>query len=210
MASFLLAPLPYLSIGGGIVGIIGGIYLAMGIRVRGSHQYNLAAALALFVLGTIFAIPDAISFPLISTNEGLLSAFEVDIFLFLASAIVAAALTGASIVLFTYELQDSGGRLLLLAGYGAMVATSVLTLVLGIYQYDAILNRACNAECHPPSTNALSDLQSYIQLLRALGFIPATVYFVSYFRLGSKMRRNSALTALKAPLSLQKMSEPST
>lgn len=152
----------YVSIIGYLMLLIGAILVILGRKAFGSaHSRNVVISIVLFVVGCVVflgvVLVAAISNIAGSIGPGgslvqVTPAFEAASFAStLLGLIVFAGIVGIAEVLFTYELQEQPGRLLLWAAYGASIAVAVAVYaivspyasgVVTITDYDAFVTMA--------------------------------------------------------------------
>src|SRR5207247_1703047 len=131
---FFLGWIPVAGAVGGILELIGAILVILGRHTFGpEHARNVIWSIIIFVVGLAVAV--AVGLIAVFSAIGNLnpnnpvqpqdfgSSFMAAIFL---AVLVGAVIFGLATVLFTYALQNSGGRLLLWCGYVSSIVVAIL------------------------------------------------------------------------------------
>lgn len=196
----LLGPIPYLNFIGGILAIVGAIMVILGREAFGDqHARFVIISLVLYLvgLGIIFVNAFALGFSLAQaslangTPSVIGQAFSDAFSQFLVGTIIAGVISGVAILLFTYALQNSNGKILLWTGY----ATSIIIGVLAYYVISQTITTLVQQAASRSSSNPLSLIQSLqalqvqAQLLGLLGFIPAIINATAYYLVWLKIGR---------------------
>lgn len=139
MIGALLGWIPLgISIIGGLLSFIGAILVILGRRAFGpKHSRNVVVAVVLFILGIVGLVVVGIVFAValigslvpgttLPTAEALTGAVDV----LLIGTIVTSFIMGVAQVLFTYDIQNQAGRLLLFGGLGASLALNIAIFVI--------------------------------------------------------------------------------
>jgi hypothetical protein len=201
MIGIILGPIPYLQYIGGILVIVGAILVVVGRNAFGrDHSRNVVWSVIIYVIGIVIVIAGTIGFVITvfsaSINAGsggslnsatfaqsLASSFEGLIIL----AAVGGAIAGLAEVLFTYALQEQTGKILLWMGYVASLVVSAIVLA----TIFPLIDKAATQSVAGFSYNStpFSDLQSQLQLLQLLGFIPAILFASAIYMVWSRIDR---------------------
>lgn len=132
-----------------------------------------------------------ISTSLQGTTPALIGQMVTDSFdQFLIGAIVASMFTGLALVLFTYALQTSGGKILLWIAYAANIGTGILTFFIISQELASAVQQATSGPGSVASlATSLQSLQGEAQVLGLLGFIPAIIDSTAYYFVRSRITR---------------------
>jgi ribosomal protein L37E len=192
--SGLLAPIPILNYIGGILAIVGAVLMILGRGAFGdAHSRNVVLSVVIYIVGLVILFIEGVSFALsissieLSGASGASAAAAISSSFndLLTGAIVVGAILGVATILFTYAIQSQTGRILLLAGY-------VSSLLIGILVFSIIGPQLSTVVSNSIATRSvdrsgIDALQSDIQLLRFLNFIPGIIYAVAYYRLWERI-----------------------
>ncbi|HEV2120715.1 MAG TPA: zinc ribbon domain-containing protein [Candidatus Bathyarchaeia archaeon] len=195
----LLGPIPYVNFIGGILAIIGAILVILGRQAFGMrHSRFVILSLILYLVGLAIAIVNTFAFVFSLVSASLASGtstsigqyFSTAFNEFLIVAIVASAVSGIAVLLFTYALQTSTGKLLLWTGYVASLVTGILVFYLVSQALTNAIQQATSG--NPANTlsliTSLQALQGQVQLLGLLALIPATINATAYYLVRSRIR----------------------
>src|SRR3989442_8477857 len=182
----LISWVPIVGIVGGLLLLIGAIFVILGRKAFGStHARNVVIAIVLFFVGVIIGIIAGVLFAaalfsaIASQNQtavanALASAFNT----LLVGAIIAAAVSGIASVLFTYALQKQIGKMLLWAGYAANLVISIAVFaIIGPLISNAVAQSTSGGTYNPAPIAALQAQLSglgYLSVVPALLFAAAT------------------------------------
>src|SRR2546426_5943212 len=193
-ASLLLDPIPILNYLGVILAIVGTVLMILGRGVFGdAHSRNVVLSVVIYVVGLVILFIIGASFALsiasieLSGASGASAAAAISSSFddLLTGAIVAGAVLGIATILLTYAIQSRTGRILLLAGY-------VSSLLIGILVFSIVGPQLSTVVSNTIATrnvdrSGIDSLQSEIQLLRFLNFIPGIIYAVAYYLLWERI-----------------------
>jgi hypothetical protein len=177
MIGSLLSWVPFAGAVGGLVGLIGAIFIIIGRDAFGpDHARNVIVAIIVFVVGIgVFAVGFIlVLFAAISgaiSNPGSVSTQPTG---YAVVLLIASAIFGIAEVLFTYALQNGTGRLLLWSAY-------IIALAMGLV----------SAFVLPLAPSNMSFLfSSGIFLLSALLAAPAAVvYGIAFYVARERIER---------------------
>jgi len=196
----LLTPIPYVSIVGDIMIFVGAILVIVGRKAFGAiHARNTIWSIIIFVIGiaVVFAGGLAFGFAVASATiagianstvntttigQSLASAFQI----LLVFSAVGGAIFGIAEVLFTYALQKHLGRILLWAGYSAAIAVSVIEFIIISPLIENAASQSFTGTTYDPTPFA--NLQSQLQVLGLLSFIPAIIYASAIYLAWSRVK----------------------
>jgi len=192
--SGLLGPFPILNYLGGILAIVGAVLMILGRGAFGdAHSRNVVLSVVIYIVGLVILFIIGASFALsiasieLSGANGASAAAAISSSFndLLTGAIVVGAVLGVATILFTYAIQSRTGRILLLAGY-------VSSLLIGIMVFSIIGPQLSTVVSNSIATrnvdrSGIDALQSEIQLLRFLNFIPGIIYAVAYYLLWDRI-----------------------
>jgi len=192
----ILAPIPFISILGGILALIGAILVILGREVFGEkHSRNAVWSIGIYVVGIVLIFVFTIGFALsivsvafLTSNPAALSQSIISNFNnFLIGIVVSAAITGLANVLFTYELQKPIGRYLLWAGYATSLVTSIAVFALVAPQIASVVAQAVSGRTF--NRIPIENLQAQTQTYQIIGLIPAAIYATAYYMAWSRINR---------------------
>ena len=201
MIGILLGPIPYLQYIGGILVVVGAIFVIVGRNAFGAdHSRNTVWSIIIYVIGIAIVIAGtvglfvAVFYATInamsqgtpnspSIAQSLSSSFEG----FLILVAVGGAIIGVAEVLFTYALQEQTGKILLWTGYLASIVLSIIDLATIFPLIDNAAAQAVVGFRYNPAP--FSDLQSQLRLLQLLGFIPALLFATAIYMVWSRIDR---------------------
>src|SRR3989454_2908412 len=178
----LISWIPLIGIVGGLLLLIGAIFVIIGRKAFGStHARNVVIAIVLFFVGIIIGIIAGVLFAaavfsaIASQNPAALGAALGSAFnTLLVGAIIAAVVSGIASVLFTYALQKQTGKMLLWAGYAANLAISIAVFaIIGPLIANAV-NQATSGGTYNPAP--IVALQGQLSALGYLSVIPALLF----------------------------------
>jgi hypothetical protein len=196
----LFTPIPYVSIVGDILILVGAILVIVGRKAFGAiHARNTIWSIIIFVIGiaVIFAGGLAFGFAVASAafagigngtvntttiSQSLASAFQI----LLVFSAVGGAIFGIAEVLFTYALQKHIGRILLWAGYAAAVAVSITQFVIISPLIENAASQSFTGTTFDPTP--FNSLQTQLQVLGLLSFIPGIIYASAIYLAWSRVK----------------------
>ena len=165
---FFLSWIPFISLIGEIIGLIGAILVILGRRAFGlKHARNVMWSVIIFVVGlvsTIVAVFIVIFYSILNISPPGIAPTIFSPFggSFAIVSLVSAIVIGFVYVLFVYELEEKSGRILLWCGYAANIATAATNLLI--------------------LTNLSLVVAVELLLVEVLvGIIPAVLFGVAYF-----------------------------
>jgi hypothetical protein len=184
-----------ISIIGAIISFIGAILVIIGRAAFGAkHSRNVVIAVVLyilsivglFVVGIIFAVtaivPSIVSgtIPTVADLQGAINTL-------LIGSIITSFIGGLAQVLFTYEIQDQPGRILLFAGLGASVALQVaifflITPLIATAIADALAGGTF-------SSVPITDLQNQMNTYALLAVVANLLWAAAYYLVWSRINR---------------------
>jgi len=182
----LISWIPLIGIVGGLLLLIGAIFVIIGRKAFGStHARNVVIAIVLFFVGIVIGIIAGVLFAaavfsaIASQNPAALGAALGSAFnTLLVGAIIAAVVSGIASVLFTYALQKQTGKMLLWAGYAANLAISIAVFaIIGPLIANAV-NQATSGGTYNPAP--IVALQGQLSALGYLSVIPALLFAATY------------------------------
>lgn len=193
--SILLGPISYASYVGGMLASVGAIMVIMGRQVFGErHSRFVIASLVIYLAGLAAIVVNTIELAFSLLSAGIAGtptlagqAFADAFNQFLIGTIIASAITGIAVLLFTYALQNSTGKVLLWTGYAMTLAIGILVFYILGAEVTSAMRRAISST--PPNFTVLIELQGRIQLLQLLGLIPATISATAYYLVWSRVKR---------------------
>lgn len=195
MIGALLGWIPFgISFIGAILSFIGAILVIIGRKAFGAkHSRNVVVAVVLYILsivgliivGIIFAV--ALLGSILPGTLPTAAALQGAIDTLLIGSIITAFIAGFAQVLFTYEIQDQTGRILLFAGLGASVA-----LQIAIYFLISPLIATAIADALAGGTYSsipIADLQAQMNTYALLGVVANLLWAAAYFLVWSRINR---------------------
>lgn len=187
----LLSWIPIIQFIGFLLLLIGAILVILGRKAFGpAHSRNVIVSIILFVVGIAgsFALGFALAIALVPVILGqtadpnaLQNAFTT---LFVGE-IILAAVAGIASVLFTYQLQNPTGRILLWAGYGSSVGVQVAVFLIAA----PLLQDAVSQYIASGDPSALLALQGQTGVLELLSVIPALIFTGANYIAWSRINR---------------------
>jgi len=188
----LLAPIPYVNYVGGILAIVGAILVILGREVFGlRHSRFVIASLIIYLigLGIVFINAFGFGFSLATaafSNPNSIGQAVIDAFnQFLIVLVIGGAVTGIAVLLFTYALQNSTGRILLWTGFASNLAVGILIFY--------IISGEVTSELQPGTSSGTSvisillALQGQIQVLSLLNLVPAVMSATAFYLVRSRI-----------------------
>lgn len=204
---FALGWIPYISIAGGLIAIIGVILLVLGRRGYGErHQRNASIGGALYFLSLVAAFVVGVAFvgALVgqASSAGTdLTAFGTELTNDLLTLFVASAVFGviAAIaqVIMVYDLADGTTRILLWAGFVTGVALSVAIGFILLPEIASAVQQATSGSTI--DLGPINQLQTTATLLGLTKIVPSLLFAWAYYRC-----RDEALRPTGIPTSLPK------
>jgi hypothetical protein len=204
MIGALLGWAPFgISIVGGLLSLIGAILVILGRKAFGArHSRDVVAAVVVYILSfvglivvsVIFAIATISSVfgtvPTVADLEGAVNTL-------LIGSIGVAIIAGVAQILFTYEIQDSVGRYLLFAGFGASVA-----LEIAVYFIVAPLVAAAISEALAGGTfnsDPITALENQVNTYALLAVVANLLWAAAYYMVWSRISRGEIPRPLVGP-----------
>jgi uncharacterized membrane protein len=134
---FLIGWIPFVSIIGFILELIGALFVILGRKAFGrEHSRNVLWSIVIFIVGLVagvvaifIAIFSAITTNLRSFNQTSNPTFQPSLFdptSFFIGTFIGTIILQISYVLLTFAIQKRNGRILLLAGYAATIDASLV------------------------------------------------------------------------------------
>jgi len=192
---FFLTPLPYANYVAGLLQIVGAILVILGREFFGQrHSKFVMWSLGIYLVGLAIFVVNAIAFAssLVSAIDlglspsGVAQVVSQAVSDFLVGLIISAAVTGIAIVLFTYALQNSMGKLLLWTGYAVTLAVGVVIFYSVSADVATAVQQATSTS--PPDIAPITALQGQIQLISLINFIPAVINAIAYYLVLSRIK----------------------
>ena len=191
-AGILLGPVPYVMYIGVILATIGVIMVIFGRNsFETTHSNYVFSSVVIYCLGFAIALIALFyfSFFSITASQGLVSQATVESKQilafddFLTGVLVSGAVIGVAYVVFTYALQDSAGRALLYIAFATHLVVAVLIA-------SVISQQVAGAITHSLSSGSVyPSLLAQLQLLQLLGFAPAAIFAIAYYKVYSRIQK---------------------
>ncbi len=202
LIGILLTPVPYVDFVGDILILVGAILVIIGRNAFGPiHARNTIWSIIIFVIGVVIIIAGSVVFALAvasatisglnggtvnatSISQALSSSFDT----LLIFAIIGGGIGGIAEVLFTYALQKQTGQILLWIGYAAALTVSIVNFVI----VSPLVSNAA-AQSFPNGVydpTPFANLQSQLQVLGLLAFIPAMIFASAVYLAWSRVKNN--------------------
>jgi hypothetical protein len=216
MVGIILAPLPYVNFLGGLLAIVGAILVIIGRKAFGAaHSRNTLWSIVIYCFGIAIVIVGSVAFtfevisasisnagggPVNSTTlaQTLASSFDT----LLIGAAVGGAIVGLAHVLFTYAIQNRNGRILLWCAYAASITVSIVEfIIIGPLISNAAAQSFTGTSYNPAP---FSNLQSQLQAVALLGFIPAGLYATAFYLVWSRIDNGELPSTVEQPAKLNK------
>ena len=211
MIGTLLGPVPLITFIGGILSLIGAILVILGRKAFGpEHSRNAIWSIIIYIVGFVIIIIGVIAFAfaIISATIASRSGNMTDLTVIaqaltssfdglLIAGIVGAAVSSIAYVLFTYQLQNRNGRIILWAAYASSIAIGIINaIIVSALLSDAVQRSIAGGIFNP---DPLRALQNQLQALGLLGFIPAAVYATALYLVWSRIGRGELPATTPAP-----------
>lgn len=190
LIGFLLSGFPYVLFVGFILIFVSIIFLLLGRAAFGSaHERNVTAALFLF-LGGIVATIALFLYLLFAFIRSALSQGTLDPQVladnaratftnYLLGTIIISAVAGLSSVLYTYSLQKSGGKALLLGGYAAGIGVAVANYIILVPLVTDAVDKSIQSGFFDPTP--FLQVQAQLTILGILAVIPSVVFALATY-----------------------------
>jgi len=189
----LLDPIPYVTYVGGILSVVGAILAILGREVFGfRHSRFVIASIVLYLIGSaiaffiVFAFVGFVGDVLNSPNYvGQVVIDSINQLLIVLA--IGGAIAGVAVLLFTYDLQDSTGRILLWTGFASRLAIGILISYIISGELTSALQQGTSS-----GTSAISILLGVlgqIQILSLLNLIPAVMSATVFYLVRSRISR---------------------
>jgi len=175
---FFLSWIPLIGVIGGLLELIGAIMVILGRKAFGpKHARNVFWSIIIFVVGVVAVIITliiAIFFTALSFASGPPPPGGTSLFggTYIAVGLVEAAVIGFVYVLFTYELQQRNGRLLLWCGYIAYIAAQIINYVITI-----------------SANGSLASLLDDLLIEALISMVPVVLFGVAYILARQRIAR---------------------
>jgi hypothetical protein len=167
------------------------IYIVgVGVVVGGTVAFILAVVSASFASATGSSLSQA------AISQSLSSSFNI---LLVATAIGGAVL-GIAQVLFTYALQNQTGKILLWTGYATSLAISIIEFIIISPLISSAASQSYTNGTYDPTP--FSNLQSQLQVIGLLGFIPAIIYASAIYLAWSRINTGEIPAPVPQPTTL--------
>ena len=211
MIGTLLGPVPLITFIGGILSLIGAILVILGRKAFGpEHSRNAIWSIIIYIVGFVIIIIGVIAFAfaIISATIASRSGNMTDLTVIaqaltssfdglLIAGIVGGAVSSIAYVLFTYQLQNRNGRIILWAAYASSMAIGLINaIIVSALLSDAIQRSIAGGILNP---DPLRALQNQLQALGLLGFIPAALYATALYLVWSRIGRGELPATTPAP-----------
>lgn len=191
VVGFFLAWIPFVSILGGLISLIGIIILILGRQGFGEphRRYvviggllfllTIIASIAL-VIGFIIALLGQVSLSPSGTTVLNQSGLRADLYALFIGAAVVGIIAGLSEVVMVYALSDHTTRILLWVGFVTSVALSLLTLVILFPQVATAVTQATSGTTF--HAGPIDSLETESDLLGATKVLPSLLFAWAYIR----------------------------
>jgi len=211
MIGTLLGPVPLITFIGGILSLIGAILVILGRKAFGpEHSRNAIWSIIIYIVGFVIIIIGVIAFAfaIISATIASRSGNMTDLTVIaqaltssfdglLIAGIVGGAVSSIAYVLFTYQLQNRNGRIILWAAYASSIAIGIINaIIVSALLSDAVQRSIAGGIFNP---DPLRGLQNQLQALGLLGFIPAALYATALYLVWSRIGRGELPATTPAP-----------
>ena len=211
MIGTLLGPVPLITFIGGILSLIGAILVILGRKAFGpEHSRNAIWSIIIYIVGFVIIIIGVIAFAfaIISATIASRSGNMTDLTVIaqaltssfdglLIAGIVGGAVSSIAYVLFTYQLQNRNGRIILWAAYASSIAIGIINaIIVSALLSDAVQRSIAGGIFNP---DPLRALQNQLQALGLLGFIPAALYATALYLVWSRIGRGELPATTPAP-----------
>ncbi len=211
MIGTLLGPVPLITLIGGILSLIGAILVILGRKAFGpEHSRNAIWSIIIYIVGFVIIIIGVIAFAfaIISATIASRSGNMTDLTVIaqaltssfdglLIAGIVGGAVSSIAYVLFTYQLQNRNGRIILWAAYASSIAIGIINaIIVSALLSDAVQRSIAGGIFNP---DPLRALQNQLQALGLLGFIPAALYATALYLVWSRIGRGELPATTPAP-----------
>jgi len=197
IVAFALGWIPYVSILGGLIALIGLILLFLGrwgfddrhhAFVLGGIVFLFLMIVAEFFIAIGFVEAVVGDAQTTSSLSGLTSTVQSQIDAFLIATAVVGILAGLAHVLIPYGLADRQTQALLWAAFAFQVAISVVVLALLLPMVNSAVSQALSGTTF--DQGPLNDLDATSAVYGTLNVVPSVVFAWAYYRArGAAMRR---------------------
>jgi len=204
--SFALAWIPYVAFVGGILALIGIVFLWLGRAGFGpDHRRNVVAGCVCVLLGILVSLFAALWFASAvvsaaattsTTLSGVGAALQSALEGLLVSAVVAGALGALGYVLLPYALADRTSRWLLWGGLVLSVALSVLLLTLLWPQLTAAIGQATSGTTI--NVAPVQAVETRETIVATVQFFPQMMFLTAYYRVRRRLMRGPGGAATSA------------
>ncbi len=213
MIGTILGPVPIITFIGGILSLIGAILVILGRKAFGpEHSRNAIWSIIIYIVGFVIIIIGliAFAFAIISATIASRSGNVTDLTIIaqsltssfdslLIAGIIGGAVSSIAYVLFTYQLQNGNGRIILWAAYASSIAIGIINaIIVSALLSDAVQRSIAGGTFNP---DPLRGLQNHLQALGLLGFIPAALYATALYLVWSRIGRGELPATTPAPAS---------
>lgn len=198
---FIVVWLPMINFIGVLLLIGGAVFAVLGRNAFGrAHARNVTRAVFIFVGGvattlvlTALLMLVALSSIVPELTEGfrpeprvMAEGFRTMFRAMVLGPIVGTSVAAVAAILFVYALQDRLGKLLLLTGYAAVLATGIATYFVAVSIIEQSSATVAGGTFGPAP---LLDLQSEMLMLRVISAIPSALFALAYYLVWSRMER---------------------
>lgn len=174
------------------------------------HSRNAIWSIIIYIVGFVIIIIGVIAFAfaIISATIASRSGNMTDLTVIaqaltssfdglLIAGIVGGAVSSIAYVLFTYQLQNRNGRIILWAAYASSIAIGIINaIIVSALLSDAVQRSIAGGIFNP---DPLRALQNQLQALGLLGFIPAALYATALYLVWSRIGRGELPATTPAP-----------
>lgn len=170
IVGLLLSPEPYTSGNGSTLIIIGFIMVALGRSAFGQeHSWLVFRSTVIFFLGLVIDVANFLLALYLPYSTGILGQYEI-------GSLITVAVSGIAILMLTYILQKSTGRILLWAGYvGSVTVNILLNYAYGISAFPYVFP--------PVRLNYLYSLSFFALLNLIPASLSATAFYLAWKRI---------------------------
>ncbi len=207
----LLSWIPKIGGIGGIFTLIGAILVIIGRKAFGTaHRRNVVVSIILFFVGIAVAIVGAVVVVLVAVGDVMPGMTEAQLTALLSGAftnllIVVAAgtfIAGLASVFFTYALQETEGRVILWAAYGATVGVQIAILVATLPLVPTIAAQVAHQIVTTgtvDSTEISAAVEGASTWLSLLNAIPAVLYAAANYLAWTRIHKGEIPAPPTAP-----------
>jgi len=187
---FVLGWIPYVSIIGELIALIGLILVILGRRAYGPqhHRYVVLGGV-LFLLTILATVGLVIGFAAallgqVSTTGSSVSinatGLQNDLYALFVGAAIIGVIGGLAQVVLVYALSDRTTRLLLWLGFATSTAISLIVVVILVPQVISAVNQATSGATF--DSGPITSLEATSNLLSVARVVPAVLFAWAYYR----------------------------